>query len=783
MFIEGISPSMRTALLDQWKSHPVLARIGGIMTAIGDDPNRGEATFCPEGELVTELVAFEEFTSQVVSFEMRESADDLIVDRDSNVVIVITGPAARKSRVSALTNAAVEIRGGRSIHWLHVSDNEAAPPDLEEADELCSPLSLLQWLRQEKLFDGFQTQRFYDVSNENLYEVVANDGDEWAHAAMLLMESAQHPSKGLRDETMELHSIAFASVEMPVKWAFSRLETFAKKTLQAKELATTNYHAIALVCRKVIEEFNSIFVTGERQMSRPDSTPFLPKGKKLTVVEDYGPAFEACVEAVKRNRQFLSFDAHYQGRIQEFEKAIYDTLAKGKGKDELTLAERVSRLRYFMGMVDSMTDGSPLSLELSAATIGWNWRAEFAKYHPFLEKGSEKEVEVERQRVQELQDKSDRPAPWGCKSPLLDVALPDSSVSQLLDEMKAVRQEMSTVALNEAIQAIGQEHMPQELPPEPERPMVLNLSLFKKMAFSILPLVMLTWLWTFLFGWNPIQTGWTSWFWPAGLTAVCISIWVVYIAWLLTHQHDSRRPERQDKEVRSSLDLAVGKAFDLIVNWRATESFLKALEPCLNRLTDVHHEVEEAVNAMSANQTDDSEPSIYDVPSSMLSMVNADSLERYFDENLALLIQQRPDLGPPPNEAGHAQTWMAGVWQDLRGFVEKRSRTLGQLNVLKYLMDSEYRSQDGFSFVSDEFPGTDRVMKKMSERMELLLFKGQDLSRRDVIMRHPVSGSVGEEWDNKMKAGLEGTANVDILDSQHQHRLAFLRISRVKPID
>jgi hypothetical protein len=258
---------------------------------------------------------------------------------------------------------------------------------------------------------------------------------------------------------------------------------------------------------------------------------------------------------------------------------------------------------------------------------------------------------------------------------------------------------------------------------------------------------------------------------------------VVYIAWLLTHQHDSRRPERQDKEVRSSLDLAVGKAFDLIVNWRATESFLKALEPCLSRLTDAHHEVEEAVNAMSANQADDSEPSIYDVPSSMLSMVNADSLERYFDENLALSIQQRPDLGPPPNEAGHAQTWMTGVWQELRGFVEKRSRTLGQLNVLKYLMDSEYRSQDGFSFVSDEFPGTDRVMKKMSERMELLLFKGQDLSRRDVIMRHPVSGSVGEDWDNKMKAGLEGTANVDILDSQHQHRLGFLRISRVKPID
>lgn len=785
VFIEGISPSMIDALKDQWQSHPVLPRIGGIMVAAGEQAHSGDATFFEKGELETRPLAFQEFASQVVSFEMRESKEDLTVDKDSTVVMVITGPAARKSRVAALAKAAAEMPGGRSIHWLHVSDNQAPLPDLDDGDEVYnSPSNLLGWLKEEGGFDGYQTQRFYDVRNENLYESVANDGDEWAHATMLLMESAQHPSQGMRDESLELHSMAFSSVEMPVKWAFSRLGRLARKTLQAKELAPTNYHAVALVCREVIEKFTSIFSRGKEQVSRPDVTPFLPnEGKKLTVVGDYGPAFDACVEDIKRNPKFLGFDAHYEGRIQQFEEAMLHTLDKGEGKDELTLAQRASRLRYFMGEVDDMTDGAPLSLELSAATVGWHWRAEFAKFHPQQGGATEKEVEVERQRVQELQDKCDRPSAWGQKMALENQVIPDASVTTLLKELGAVKRGMSTAALNDAIEVIRQEHVPQELPPEDGRPKVFTLALFRKMALSILPLAFLTWLWTFLFGWNPLQAGWTSWVWPAGLTSVSISIWVVYIAWLLTHQHDSRRPERQDKVVRSSLDEAVGKAFDLIVNWRATESFLKGMEPFLNRLTAAHNEAEKALKAMSEDQGEEVAPSRREVPNSMLSMVDADSLERYFDQTLALAIRQRQDLGPVPTEEGTADAWMKGVWQELRDFVEKRSWNLQDMNVLQYLMDDGYRQDERFSFVSDAFPGTDSVMKKMSERMGLLLFKGLDVGRRDVIMRHPVSGSVGKEWDDKLKAGLEGASMVDIVDSQHRHRLGFLRISQVKPLD
>lgn len=785
VFIEGISPSMIGALKDQWQSHPVLPRIGGIMVAAGEQANSGIATFFEKGELETQCFAFQEFASKVVSFEMRENKDDLMVDKDSNVVMVITGPAARKSRVTALAKAAAEMPGGRSIHWLHVSDSVAPLPDLEEGDEVYnSPSNLLGWLKKAGLFDGYQTQRVYDVRNENLYESVANDGDEWAHAAMLLMESAQHPSQGMRDESLELHSIAFASVEMPVKWAFSRLERLARKTLQAKELAPTNYHAVALVCREVIEKFSSIFSRGKEQVARPDVTPFLPdEGGRLTVVGDYGPAFVACVEDIKRNPKFLGFDDHYQSRIQQFEEAMLHTLDKGEGKDELTLAQRASRLRYFMGEVDDMTDGAPLSLELSAATIGWHWRADFAKFHPQQDGATEKAVEMERQRVQELQDKCDRPFAWGRKVALDNEPIPDASVTTLLKEMNAVKRGMSTAALNDAIEVIRQEHVPQELPPEEGRPKVFTLALFRKMALTILPLAFLTWLWTFLFGWNPFQAGWTSWVWPAGLTSVSISIWVVYIAWLLTHQHDSRRPERQDKVVRSSLDEAVGKAFDLIVNWRATESFLKGLGPLLNRLTAVHNEAGKALKAMSEDQGEEVAPSRREVPNSMLSMVDADSLERYFDQTLALAIRQRQDLGPVPIEEETTDAWMKGVWQELRDFVENRSRNLQDMDVLQYLMEDEYRQDDRFSFVSDAFPGTDSVMKKMSERMGLLLFKGQDLGRRDVIMRHPASGSVGKEWDDKLKAGLEGTSMVDIVDSQHRHRLGFLRISRVKPLD
>ena len=163
-------------------------------------------------------------------------------------------------------------------------------------------------------------------------------------------------------------------------------------------------------------------------------------------------------------------------------------------------------------------------------------------------------------------------------------------------------------------------------------------------------------------------------------------------------------------------------------------------------------------------------------------MVDAESLDRFFEQSLKSIVLAMQGLGPTPLEPTDVKQWIAKCDESLEVLVWSELRRMQELNVQKYLMDEKYRATHDLAFVSDDFPSMEHAMERVAQRMEVLLYDGMEMGRHEMMLRFPVAGQAGREWDDKMKSRMSGSVNLDIQDTQYPQRLGFLRISEVEPL-
>ena len=237
----GIPDSTEEALKEQWGQHPVFPEVGGLfrmcVVDCGDPSEivRGQSYFHRDGEWKSEeLVPFSDFLSQAVRFEHRESLEWMRLEEGNAVIVMLTGGATKWSDAEKLAALSSELKGARSLHWLHFPD-----VGMESGSVASMGASqALEWVNSpESPVSPFHRRRVYEIRNEGRYDTLELSGEEWAHAVMLLMEHAQSPTQGSRDAQVRLRSIAYASIEMPIRLAMQSLMAKSRMALVEKEQA------------------------------------------------------------------------------------------------------------------------------------------------------------------------------------------------------------------------------------------------------------------------------------------------------------------------------------------------------------------------------------------------------------------------------------------------------------------------------------------------------------------------------------------------------------------
>ena len=785
----GIPELTEAALKEQWGQHPVFPEVGGLFRMSPSQKEGESGVLCGdvhfqrggEWEEQTE-VPISEFLDEAVRFEHRESLDWMRLEEGDAVVVILTGGGTGWNDAERLANSASCLKGARALHWLHF-------PDVAMESGSQTPMSApdaLAWAKApESPVAAFHRKRVYEIRNEGRYDTLDLSGEEWAHAAMLVMEHAQSTNQGARDADVRLRSIAYASIEMPIRLAMESLTAKSMVALAEKELDSVNFHEVALNCTRVIRAGFPLFDTECKTVAQLPWESFLPQGKTHLVPEDYPLFFEAFVKATKEDEAFLGMEQRFESAVE----ALRDELG-GLFEDDpkqgriLTLSKRLSRYRYLVGVVDDMTEGNSLTDGLSLGSVGWAWLDALRPSFPDFAEGEERIGEAARQEAQEEWNRIPRTKSWGAKEACRDIPKPEGTLEVFQKAGAKARKGIPRQALETRIAAIREACMPEVLPPDAEKEKVFTPRILKAMAYSMgLPLIALI-LWVQIFGWNPIQTGWRSWMYPAGILSVAVSVWVVIIARRLNRDTSTSRQFKQSQAVRTACYQAATDVFEAIRTYRASEAFVGPFFTLLNDMSVQHKAAELAAQMLESEgiQARDDDELGLAVPSSMISMVDTESLDRFFSQSLRSAVMNMSGLGPTPSEPEDVESWLTKCEESLKALMWNESRRMQELNVQKYLMDEEYRATHDLAFISNDFPSMEHAMDRVAQRMEVLLYDGMEMGRHEIMLRSPVIGHTGKEWDNQMKARLSGSVNIDIQDTQYPQRLGFLRISEVEPL-